>query len=77
MTARLDIQQLRRLAKEQQAATVTEEANMILSRYGSGPLTCECCGFKGLQRAKIVDGRLLGPECSRAGHRFPCRREGA
>ncbi len=68
------IQRLRVLSKEQEEARVTEDARVILSRYGPGPLSCECCGYTPLQKAKIEDGRLLGPECSRPDHHFPCRR---
>lgn len=63
------------MAQKARQLRAEKNAREVYARYGTAALRCECCGYTPLQKAKIVDGRLLGPECSRAGHRFPCRDE--
>jgi hypothetical protein len=69
-STRLD--KLRRLALESRVKLAQRRALDILENYGKG-LTCDCCGYTPLQRATLINGRLLGPECTKTGHVYPCR----
>jgi hypothetical protein len=70
-----NIQRLRGQAKEIRVREAQQQAREILTQYAYGPLVCECCGFIGLARASIVNGRLVGPECAKPGHRYPCKQK--
>ncbi len=67
-----NVQRLRERAREVRVREAQERAQEILRKYSHGPLRCECCGFQPLQHARLVNNRLLGPECSRPGHAYPC-----
>jgi len=38
---------------------------------------CECCGRENLLSVRRRDGKVVGTECVKPGHAFPCKRRGA
>ncbi len=71
------VDRLRELARDMKVKAYQERAREILARYGYGPLRCDCCGYTPLQRARLLNGRLVGPECAKPGHQYPCKGRGA